>query len=45
MSESIARLALVGNPNSGKIFDNGMNRIRTGPGTSAVPKPAMPNTM
>ncbi|MNR30015.1 hypothetical protein D3C85_1474420 [compost metagenome] len=29
----------------GTIFDSGMNRIRIGPATSAVPKPAMPNTM
>ena len=30
---------------SGTIFDNGMNRIRIGPATSAVPNPAMPNTI
>ncbi|MNR04995.1 hypothetical protein D3C85_1209960 [compost metagenome] len=30
---------------NGTIFDSGMNRIRIGPATSAVPKPAMPNTM
>jgi hypothetical protein len=31
--------------NSGTIFDSGINTIRIGPATSAVPKPAMPNTM
>ncbi|MCY1368085.1 hypothetical protein D9M69_550480 [compost metagenome] len=33
------------NTSNGTIFDSGMNRIRIGPATSAVPKPAMPNTM
>ncbi|MNJ80944.1 hypothetical protein D3C77_795170 [compost metagenome] len=30
---------------NGMIFDSGMNIISTGPATSAVPKPAMPNTI
>ncbi|MNG27103.1 hypothetical protein D3C84_1121840 [compost metagenome] len=33
------------NTSNGTIFDSGMNRIRIGPATRAVPNPAMPNTM